>query len=780
MNPTPELSRSEIIRASAGAGKTYVLVRRYLTLIFNGISPREILASTFTVKAAGEIRERIIATLAEAVLIDTARERLAAELGREISPADAERVFTSTLQALPGAAVCTLDALVARIAGGLTAECGLPLGWHLSESAKLPAELEQELVALQSRELGALLAIIVRSEATRKIAEPLVQVCLKFHELLRLHGADAFRIGAARNVSTPSASWVRSLKEISPPVTKDGKVRVHFKNGLDRLISQLSVDDTRGLFTMKMIQAALESGSFDREDLSKPHLEAILGVARYLRDLEWNRLVTRNEVLLMVLAHYDELYNDHQLRTGALQHADLLNGVARFMAEDTLEQVAFALDQRFSHVLLDEFQDTSPLQWRVLQPLVREIVGDETRERSVFIVGDPKQAIYGWRGGSAEIFNAITAEVPGTWVERDLTHSYRSSAVVIGFVNSVFSSLSSLRPEFDSVTREFKGRFVTHQTVKQIPGRVTITVGARDEGAEQDDLRWILERVQATMGAGRRGSIGILTRRNDTVVRIVQFLRTAGFTVVGDGRAGSARTLPVEAAKAFLHLCDHPADSSAEFFVSRSGLLGPEGTLPRGWAVTPGATLLRLLGYWRATAELSQEQINDLELANAALAGGIERGSSASELKNLLQNQPLSGGVGEISVMTIHRAKGLEFDTVLLPELSEKFIRSVSPKTMNWAENGSVKTMPFIGEALRSIDPRFVAADEAMQRAEYGEALCLLYVALTRAVSELHLYGAVASSKSDTPAPYSMFGLIAASLNVPLNAPGIVFDTGKS
>ncbi len=763
------MSRAEIIRASAGSGKTFVLVQRYIALLVCGESPKTILASTFTVKAAGEIQRRVFLKLAEAVRIDQARMQLSEEVGRSISKNQIEEIFKRALREFPGAAILTIDGLVARIAGALTVECQLPLGWRMSESPGLQRDLERELVSLQARELGKLLSIIVKSDASRKIAEPLISACLRFYERLQLYGHAAFNLGSLVEETLPISQWGEALSQMPLPLTKTNSVRARFAASVTDLLKALESGSISELFQSTLIQRALERSNYDRQELSAECYRPLWELAERLRTFEWNRIVERNNVLLMVLANFDKLYQAHQHQSGLVTHSDLLLAVARFMAEDKLSGVAYALDQRFSHILLDEFQDTSPLQWQVLQPLVAEIIGDEARNRTAFIVGDPKQAIYGWRGGSAEIFAEVSQSLPAQWNERRLVKSYRSSPVVLDFINRVFRGLNLVEQEFQPIAEEFQRNFDDHQPVKSLNGRVTITQNIEDRTS------WVVAKVTEIFAAIPNARIGILTRRNNTVNELVKALRHVGIAVVGDGKAGATRTLPVEAIKSLLYCHLHPTDSAARFLVSNSGLVEEGEDIES--VVRDGCTpklILRLVKFAERD-RLTEEQYHDVQLAIAVLANGFERGADARELIALLQNQPLSGGQAQVSVMTMHRAKGLEFEYVLLPELDTRLIRQVSPDALSWEEDsGQRRILPYVGEGLRNVDPRFADADTQMRKKEALEALCLLYVALTRSIVELHLFTPY-TAKSEYP--FTMFGVVAASLELDIATQGVIFDT---
>src|SRR5205823_867923 len=132
----------------------------------------------------------------------------------------------------------------------------------------------------------------------------------------------------------------------------------------------------------------------------------------------------------------------------ALRFSDVTFRLADAIGAIEPERLAFRLDGGIRHVLLDEFQDTSPSQWRVLRPLAENVVG--TNGGTFFCVGDAKQAIYGWRGGVAEIFDALEGQLPGL-EQRSLAESYRSAQPVIDAVNAVFNKLTS-HPNLDKLS----------------------------------------------------------------------------------------------------------------------------------------------------------------------------------------------------------------------------------------------------------------------------------------------------------------------------------------
>src|SRR5262249_11927487 len=143
------------------------------------------------------------------------------------------------------------------------------------------------------------------------------------------------------------------------------------------------------------------------------------------------QVARQTEATRDLLVRFAEHYHALQLEERALRFADVTLRLADGAARVALERLAFRLDGGEWHLLLDEFQSTSPAQWRVLRPLVETVT--KRAGSSFFCVGDAKQAIYGWRGGVAEIFDALDGQLTGLKSE-SLVESHRSAQPVIDAV----------------------------------------------------------------------------------------------------------------------------------------------------------------------------------------------------------------------------------------------------------------------------------------------------------------------------------------------------------
>ena len=155
-----------------------------------------------------------------------------------------------------------------------------------------------------------------------------------------------------------------------------------------------------------------------------------------------------------LLRRYEEIYEETVRSTGALTFNDVTE-ILTGHSGDLKGSIAYRLDSRHNHWLLDEFQDTSRAQWEVLDPLVSEVIMDPSDERTFFYVGDTKQSIYGWRGGDyrlfREIFRYYNKHKKDHIEEAQLALSYRSDKAIIEVVNAVFDKdrVAELASDFD-------------------------------------------------------------------------------------------------------------------------------------------------------------------------------------------------------------------------------------------------------------------------------------------------------------------------------------------
>jgi ATP-dependent helicase/nuclease subunit A len=444
-------------------------------------------------------------------------------------------------------------------------------------------------------------------------------------------------------------------------------------------------------------------------------------------------------------------------RAGKLTFADvqrLLEPVGSAAPDISRLDIDYRLDSGIDHWLLDEFQDTSFGQWRVLANLVDEAIQDP--RRSFFCVGDVKQSIFGWREGDSRLFGEILAHYnaasPGTIVEDRLVRSWRSGPPLLEMVNAVFgnpAAMSALFPQ-PAVSR-WAGEWRTHASA--VPGR---TGQAALLHAADRDGRWArtLDLLREIRPLERGLTCAILVQKNETAAHLADHLRREGaIPAVAESDLRVCTDNPLGAAiLALFRAAAHPGDGMAWEHVRMTPLREILETEGLG---TPSALSARILGEvhaagferavegWlrRAGARLGPTDSFSRERARQfAEAAGIFDLSGGRDIDEFLEfmDQHVvrdTEGAGSVRIMTIHKSKGLGFDVVLLPDLEGKTLMALDRGlSVKRAADRSVQWVLDRPNALFcSADPVLAGFVGDAQADACFERLCVLYVALTRA-----------------------------------------------
>ncbi|MEI6861269.1 MAG: 3'-5' exonuclease, partial [Verrucomicrobiota bacterium] len=484
-----------------------------------------------------------------------------------------------------------------------------------------------------------------------------------------------------------------------------------------------------------------------------------IGGAELARQLEMTRGIAD------VLRGYDAAYHDTVRRAGRLTFADvtrLLRPVA--LACDGAREgggerrllVDWRLDAQFDHWLLDEFQDTSFAQWSVLKNLVDEAVQDAEGRRSFFYVGDVKQAIFAWREGDArlfrEIFDHYNAAAPGAIAEERLTESWRSGPAVIAMVNRVFGDDAALRALVPAdAARRWSDEWRAHESARPELGGWAELRHAQDEDGRFAETLAILRETEPV----RRGlTVAVLVQKNDTAARLADYLRReGGLAAVAESDLRVATDNPLSCALlALLRAAAHPGDTLAHGHLRMTPL---GAVLAAAGLVTPDALTAWVLGELHAGgfAGTLEKWLRALEPALAPedafsrlrgaqlveLAREFDEGGRRDVAEFLAQAEAHTvrdtDAAGTVRVMTVHKAKGLGFDLVILPDLEgQRLAQRRKGLAVHRNAAREVEWVLDLPSTLLAEGDGVLAAHVAGEEADAAyEALCVLYVAMTRA-----------------------------------------------
>ena len=505
--------------------------------------------------------------------------------------------------------------------------------------------------------------------------------------------------------------------------------------------------------------------------LPEPARAALQALIAAVIGAELGRRLEMTRGIFAVLRGYEAVYHEAVRRQGRLTFADvqrllLPDGGAPVLsaaagpgdgaAGERRLAIDFRLDARFDHWLLDEFQDTSRGQWSVLRNLIDEAVQDPTGRRSFFYVGDVKQAIFAWRAGDPrlfrEIFNHYNAGGAGMIAEEHLTRSWRSGPAVIAMVNRVFGDGSVLAQLFPSdAAQRWSQEWRAHESAwPELGGYAALRRAEGVEGRFGETLR-LLQEAQVT---ARGLSVAVLVQKNDTAAALADFLRREGrmqAIAESDLRIGADNPFTC-AFLALLRAAAHPGDTLAWEHMAMTPVatvLACEGLDGRD------ALTARLLGEVHAdgferTVERWLRRLEPLLAPDDAFSrergrqlAGAARVFDATGRRDVAEFCEFAAGYavreaeapGVVRVMTVHKAKGLGFDFVILPDLEGQrlaqrreglAVQKGPERSVEWVFDLPTKEFCAQDDVLRA----HVAAAEA--DACY-EALCVLYVAMTRA-----------------------------------------------
>ncbi|MBK7876234.1 MAG: UvrD-helicase domain-containing protein [Planctomycetes bacterium] len=585
----------ELVLASAGTGKTYRLARRYLALGFGGVSPERILATTFTRKAAGEILERVLRRLWEAVEDPEKLAALREELdGLDVTREKALALLASYVRGAERLRVSTLDAFFAGIARAYALDLGLPPAWRIVDDEtddELQSEaLSSALAEAERGEILALLADLQRRAAECAVHERLVRTLRAGREHFLESAPDAWN-----QVDVPAAPAEReldaalaTLERLPTPTNKDGKTpSALWKKDLERVRPLLAARNWSELFDKGFLAKVAEGETtYNKGPIPPAAIDAGRVLLRQLLHEAVAALVNENRAARELFSRFEASLARLRHERGTLRFDDLPLAIAPpgpHPLETRRLELAWRLDGRIDHLLLDEFQDTSPLQWRCLAPLAEEILADGTGERTFFCVGDVKQSIYGWRGGEPELLATMPERFPALEEPITLSRSYRSSQVVLDVANSVFSALADNETFAGAedgrvaAARAFEERYPKHEAGKDLPGHAVLMQARpkdeeRGESADVPLVELAIERVAALHAEMPKATIAVLLRTKKWVPRLILGLARRGVRASGEGGNPLTDSGAVLEVLSLLHLADHPEDTAAEFHVARSPL----------------------------------------------------------------------------------------------------------------------------------------------------------------------------------------------------------------
>ncbi len=500
IEPTAEQRRaadprvSVWVAASAGSGKTQVLVDRVIRLLLDGAAPDAILCLTFTKAAAAEMSNRLFQRLSGWVALDDAAldetlHRLGVGNLSEALRGRARRLFAQAMETPGGLKIQTLHAFCERLLQAFPVESGLAPGFRVMDS-KETADLFREALLMQLGsnsdfaeaawsflEDGKVLTL----ESLEKLARPFLsdsngmrQRLGDFERLAQtenglkvLLGIEDGRVVAdvEADICAIHESAYKKLISITMPLEYDAQTSVpgYFQLALDAPNHEERIKAFMALFFVK---EGTPRKSLLRSPARKAHPrlaewfdEERARVIALLQERAEQQILKTNLAIYQAMAAVVAQVNVSKRSRGLYDFDDLIAKAAQLLSDPASAQwVLYKLDRGLTHILVDEAQDTSPAQWSIITALAQEFFSGEQAmgvKRTMFAVGDLKQSIYSFQGADIDAFEAaqqnfssLIAQSLDKLRTEDLAVSYRSNQQVLDAVDAVFASGRAARAGF--------------------------------------------------------------------------------------------------------------------------------------------------------------------------------------------------------------------------------------------------------------------------------------------------------------------------------------------
>mgnify|MGYP001412421577 CR=1 FL=1 len=726
---------SFIVQAPAGSGKTSLLVARFLKLLALANKPEEILAITFTRKAAAEMRKRVLEKLPNA-----------GEIAHRLRIQTIDALSASLTRQMPVLARFGAQPEIVEDASELYLEAAFKtLGdFGNPDVVRVLAHLDNNLSAA-----AGLLAGMLQ----------------KRDQWLRNAGNPPTREQLEAALVSERNRHLDLAKALDPRASEDFAKEVLTKTGEWRKRPKPAPADIVGNEPLRLALVALLT----------------LPPGKY-QDAQWEALEAILALLLPAVKQLVVRFSE----TNQVDFTHIAQGAVHALgAADDPSELLLSLDARISHILVDEFQDTSISQWELLKLLTSNWSPEEGR--TVFAVGDPMQSIYRFREAEVGLFlHARSAGLGSVKLEPIvLTTNFRSQAGIVEWVNGFFPSVLPLIPDEASGAVPYSPSTTHHPA---LPGTAVAWHGFFDRESESQKA--------VELATASTGSTAILVRNRSHLDAIVPALQAAGirYRAVEIEQLGEKQV--VQDLYALTRALLHPADRIAWLAILRAPWVGLDlsdlseffenkndrtiwelmqdatrssvPALDRFRSVLAPAIANRLRGGLRDRVEgvwlslggpACVQGPTDLEDAAIFLdeLEKLEQAGSLPELKVLEDKleklwalPDVNAGPDSVEIMTIHKAKGLEWDTVIVPGL-DRAPRSGDRQLFAWKAQSDRLLLAPINETGSDKEPLYEYVRSLEKNAEDIEAGRLFYVAATRARQRLHLLACAKADEAGAP-----------------------------
>ncbi|GAA8326220.1 RecB-like helicase [Helicobacter pylori] len=713
------------LKASAGSGKTFALSVRFLALLFKGANPSEILTLTFTKKATAEMKERILDYLKilQKENLEDEKEKsqnILKELEEKyrLDPSlvqnRAQKIYQRFLNA--EIRISTIDAFFQSILRKFCWFVGLSANFEVNEDTRAHQQQLNEsfLNALSSEQFEELSVFITQCLSYDNYTSDSILDRLRFLKN-KLYLFDPNK----KELAFDEEGFLEKLRSLNKQIQS-------VETASDTAKKAIKCDDFRGFLNSSLTWLKKKSEYRDFKKL-KDEIPTLESECEEIENDLKRYYEARESALFKKFPKFIQLYDKATSKIQALDfdaikdkvHA-LLNGYEEMPAEFFY----FRLDSKIAHILIDEFQDTSLNDYKILAPFIDEIkagIGQAKWHRSVFFVGDVKQSIYGFRGSFSSLFESVSKD----FYHDNLEFNHRSSPLIINYVNTIFKKAYQNSPTAYLEQKYPKASSNNH--VRDGYVKVSLVADERELLLEQilQEAKNLLEhRIDPK-------DITLLCARNEDALEITNYLQK-NLSAIHPSTESSAKLSQFVESKIIKNALEYAlAEEPYKPFYKHS-VLKLAGYLHDDAIALVGFNPKKesVAGFvWKVME--SFELYTECAQICLELAVGCE---DANEFLKKLEAKEIASFKAEgAQIMTIHKSKGMQFPYVIVCE------RLGKPKTNNSNQfleeySGTELTHLYCRMKNREVvDKDYARALDKEEAAKDHEETNVYYVAFTRA-----------------------------------------------
>ncbi len=831
-----------VYKSSAGSGKTYTLVREYLAIVLRQPTLyRNVLAITFTNKAANEMKERIVNVLKQISQYDSIEgqgpldllvEQLLDKTGLDQNTLveHSRTVLDNIIHNYTEFAVSTIDSFIHRLIRSFAFDLNVPVNFDVEMDTD--EVLKQVVDVIISRagsdeDLTNFLIDFVRTRTEEdqnwNIESDLLKVArlLKKEESIEhlqrnagLELKDYMLINASINKYIAQfEAKLQSLGALATDIIVARGIEPHAfyqgERGIFGYFQNLASTKFDKIVPNTFVQKTIAENKWISGKATEADKDDILGIKDELvgiyQDIQLHieqdqqnytlfREIRRTLYPLAILDKINQVLEEFKSDHEILLIAEFNQIVSNIVSDQPVPFIYERVGEKYKHFLLDEFQDTSILQWQNLLPLIHNSLGGGFDN---LVVGDAKQAIYRWRNGEVEQFVGlphIHNRKPGQvhlerekalqdhYRELSLNTNYRSRPGIIEFNNRLFSALSEKLSETDS--KIYDG--VNQDPARDIMGGYVqvefYPPGDHNDSFESFNCERILDIINNVKGAGYRSEeVAILCRTNNVAAIIAGYLLGQNIQVVSSESVLLENSPRVRIIVGMLSLLLNPGDGLVA--VELINLLLQMGIIPgnlhdtssaavirkKDDKISPGdsgifellekhgfiinrsvllslslydlcETLARIFAFQETADPFVQFFLDEVLEQDKETQSGIQKFLDYWSRKKGSLSIVVPETLDAVRIMTIHKAKGLEFPIVICPFIKESLSKTIDTVWLN-----------LDNEIIPTLKAAMVSANKTIQETRYGslvdreleksklDIINLLYVAFTRPTDELYV-----------------------------------------